>query len=344
MPAIRVLIVDDSPTMRGVISAVLNRDPDIEVVGTASDPYEARERIKALAPDVVTLDVEMPRMSGVDFLEKLMRLRPTPTIMVSTLTHQGTEMSVEALRLGAFDCVGKPTSGDPTEALSVLPEKVKAASKSRIAHRRSGVATPPPGQYTPGDKVVFIGSSTGGVDALLTVLGSFPANCPPTLVTQHMMAGFIESFAGRLDRSCAAKVEVATEGARIRPGCIYIAPGGEAHLEVRRSGGLVCRLRQGEPVSGHRPSVDALFRSAADACGARAVGAILTGMGADGAEGLLAMREAGAVTFGQNEASCVVYGMPRVAKQMGAVVHEVPLSKIAERVLGESAGIARASA
>lgn len=344
MSKIRVLIVDDSPTMRGVISAVLGRDPQIEVVGTASDPYEARERIKTLLPDVVTLDVEMPRMNGVDFLEKLMRLRPTPTIMVSTLTHQGAEMSVEALRLGAFDCVGKPTSGDPTQALSVLPEKVRAASKSRIAHRRSGVSTPPPDQYTPSDKVVFIGASTGGVDALLTVLGSFPENCPPTLVTQHMMAGFIENFASRLDRACAAKVEVATEGALVRPGRVYIAPGGHAHLEIRRSGGLVCRIRPGEPISGHRPSVDAMFESAAEVCGARAVGAILTGMGSDGAKGLLAMREAGAVTFGQNESTCVVYGMPRVAKELGAVVHEAPLSKIAERVLSEGAGIARASA
>jgi two-component system chemotaxis response regulator CheB len=323
----RVLVVDDSPTMRGMIISVLRRDPDIEVVGGAGDPLQAREAIKALNPDVITLDVEMPKMSGIEFLEKIMRLRPMPVIMVSTLTHAGAATTLEALELGAFDCVGKPDFDD-------LAEKVKAAAKSRV-RAASDRATPQVRRsaFQPGPKVVAIGSSTGGVEALLTMLRTFPANCPPTLITQHMPATFTKSFAERLDRVCAPQVCEATDGARLRVGQIYLAPGGATHLEV--SGGVhpTCRLKDGDPVNGHRPSVDVLFDSVARAFGPRSVGVILTGMGRDGAQGLKTMRDSGARTIGQDEASSVVYGMPKVAFEVGAVERQLPIARIGHATL-----------
>ena len=333
MASVRVLIVDDSATMRGIIAAALRKDPEIEVVGAASDPYQAREAIKELSPDVVTLDVEMPRMNGVEFLEKLMRLRPTPTIMISTLTQRGAALTIEALRLGAFDCVGKPTSGDMSTVFEELPAKVKAAAMARVRKPQPAAASEPPSGFNPNTSVVCIGSSTGGVDALSTVLSRFPANCPPTLVTQHMMQGFIASFAARLDKSCAPKIDVARDGEPLKPGRVYIAPGGETHLEVVGSNTPACRLRAGDLVSGHRPSVDVLFSSAANILGPRCVGVILTGMGADGADGLLKIREAGGRTIGQNEDTCVVYGMPRVAYERGGVERQSPLGSIAEHIL-----------
>ena len=329
---IKVLVVDDSPTMRAVISAALNQDPEIEVVGAAADPFEARESIKALNPDVITLDIEMPKMNGLDFLEKIMRLRPMPVIMVSTLTQAGAASTIEALEMGAFDCVGKPD-------FEGLPEKVKAASKSRI--RPLGERNAPghapdagPSDFTPADKLIAIGSSTGGVEALISVLSTFPKNCPPTLITQHMPPSFTASFAARLDRLCAPAVAEASDGATIEAGKIYLAPGGVAHLEV--GGGAtrhVCRLRESETVSGHRPSVDVLFNSVARTFGNRAVGVILTGMGRDGAAGLKAMRDVGARTIGQDEASCVVYGMPKAAFELGAVEKQLPIGKIARAAL-----------
>ena len=330
---VRVLIVDDSATMRSLIATVLQRDPEIEVVGEAGDPLEAREAIKKLNPDVITLDVEMPNMNGIDFLEKIMRLRPMPVVMVSTLTVRGAEATVEALELGAIDCVAKPSTGG-LEGFHDLPFKVKAAAKAKVKPLKpASAAKPAPLEAAPGDRVIAIGSSTGGVEALIAILSRFPANCPPTVITQHMPATFTKSFSERLDRLCAPKVAEAHDGAALEIGRVYIAPGGEHHLEIGGSGTLRCRLSGGPPVNGHRPSVDVLFRSAAKAAGGRAVGAILTGMGRDGAEGLLAMRRAGARTFGQDEASSVVYGMPKVAFELGAVERQAPLDRLASELL-----------
>ena len=335
---VQVLVVDDSPTMRSMISSVLASDPAIEVVGTAGDAAQARTAIKQLNPDVITLDVEMPNMNGLDFLEKIMRLRPMPVIMVSTLTSKGAEASLAALELGAFDCIGKPTAGDP-QPFAGLVEKVKQAGKSKAHIASAASATPPVNgtpvieDYRPGINIVAIGASTGGVEALITLLSNYPENCPPTLITQHMPEAFTSSFAARLDRLCKPDVAEATDGAPILPGKVYVAPGGERHLEVVGGTSLRCRLREGETVNGHRPSVDVLFKSVAARCGKRAVGVILTGMGRDGAAGLLEMRKGGATTIGQNEASCVVYGMPRSAFEMGAVENQLPLRKIGGEVL-----------
>ncbi|ANP45675.1 protein-glutamate methylesterase/protein-glutamine glutaminase [Candidatus Viadribacter manganicus] len=328
MSAVRVLIVDDSATIRGLIRRVLSKDSEILVVGEAGDPLEARQAIKELNPDVVTLDVEMPHMSGIEFLEKIMRLRPTPVIMVSTLTQQGAAISIQALEIGAVDCVGKPDFHD-------LCEKVKAAARARVRPLGDHVAQAPkrPNGYRPSSRILAIGSSTGGVEALLTMLSSFPENCPPTLITQHMPASFTTSFAARLDRLCAPQVREAVDGAPILPGHVYLAPGGAAHLEAVGGANPRCRLVEAGPVNGHRPSVDVLFASVCAQFGKRAVGVILTGMGADGAKGLKAMREAGAATIGQNEATSVVYGMPRAAFELGAVERQLPLGAIGPAAL-----------
>jgi two-component system chemotaxis response regulator CheB len=332
---IRTLIVDDSATMRALIAVTLAADPEIEVVGEAADPLQAREAIKALNPDVITLDVEMPNMNGIDFLERLMRLRPMPVVMVSTLTTRGAEATLEALELGAVDCVAKPGSGD-RHAFDHLAEKVKTAARARIRPR---AAKPAPVSswaaaeaYVPDGKIVAIGSSTGGVEALMTLIEWLPANCAPTLITQHMPATFTRSFAERMNRASAAEVAEAYDGAQLAPGKVYLAPGGANHLELDGTGPC-CRVSSGAPVSGHSPSVDVLFASVARAAKARAVGVILTGMGRDGAQGLMAMREAGARTLGQDEATSVVYGMPRAAHEIGAVERQLPLEKIAPAIL-----------
>jgi two-component system, chemotaxis family, protein-glutamate methylesterase/glutaminase len=306
------------------------------VIGTAGDPLQAREAIKALNPDVVTLDIEMPNMNGLEFLEKIMRLRPMPVIMISTLTQQGADASVRALEIGAFDCVGKPSAGvSAAEAFAELPAKVKAAKRSRPrqAAQRPNGGEQNAARFDPSNRIVAIGSSTGGVEALLTIISRFPANCPPTVITQHMPATFTGSFAQRLDRFSAAKVAEAKEGAPLLQGHVYLAPGGATHLEVAGSAALRCRLREGGLVNGHRPSVDRLFESVSASVGENAVGVILTGMGRDGAQGLLTMRGAGAHTIGQDETSSVVYGMPRVAHEIGAVERQLPLSRIAGEVL-----------
>jgi two-component system, chemotaxis family, protein-glutamate methylesterase/glutaminase len=334
MNTVKVLVVDDSPTMRAILKAYLQRDPQITVIGEAGDPYEAREAIKALSPDVVTLDINMPRMGGLEFLEKIMRLRPTPVIMVSSEVGEGAAASIEALAIGAFDCVAKPAHGNPAGAFADLPAKVKAAARAPRATLGAGKRHDPArSNFQPNGHIVAIGASTGGVDALFSVLSAFPANCPPTVVTQHMPATFTASFAQRLDQNCAPQVHEAWDGAPLRPGQVYIAPGGVAHLEVGSSQGLACRLVRGEPVSGHRPSVDVLFRSVAQ-LGRRAVGIILTGMGRDGAEGLLEMRRNGARTLGQDEQTSLVYGMPRAAAECGAVERQLPLAAIPSAILG----------
>lgn len=331
----RVLVVDDSPTMRGLITAILRSDPEVDVVGQAGDALEARAAIKALNPDVVTLDIEMPNMNGLDFLEKIMTLRPMPVIMVSTMTHRGAEATLAALEIGAFDCVGKPVPGEP-RPFGDLAEKVKAAARSQRQYVKLAASRVPPpavADFRVGRKIVAIGSSTGGVEALIAVLQKFPANCPPTVITQHMPPSFTRSFAERLNRLCAPVVQEATDGARLEIGKIYLAPGGERHLQVASASAPHCRLVEGGPINGHRPSVDALFDSVAELAGRNAVGVILTGMGRDGAAGLLKMRHAGARTIGQNEKTCVVYGMPRVAFELGAVEQQFPLNAIGEEIL-----------
>jgi two-component system chemotaxis response regulator CheB len=340
MKPVRVLIVDDSATMRALIRATLTSDSGIVVAGEAADPLEAREAIKALNPDVMTLDVEMPRMNGLEFLEKVMRLRPLPVIMVSSLTERGGSVTISAMEIGAFDYVTKPTPQNPN-SFARLAEKVKAAASAKIGDRavvavrpdiRAAAPAPMAKAAALTGKLVAIGASTGGVEALVTILSQFPRDCAPTVVTIHLPTPFTRSFAERLDRICAPRVHEATQGAAILPGNIYVAPGTHAHLEVSRTDHLRCVLREGDAVSGHRPSVDALFQSVARNVGAKSVGVILTGMGGDGAQGLLSMRRAGARTLGQNEATCVVYGMPKVAHQIGAVEKQAPLHAIAAEV------------
>ena len=332
---VTVLVVDDSPTMRGLITAALRRDPEIEVVGSAADPLEAREAIKRLNPDVITLDVEMPNMNGLDFLEKIMRLRPMPVVMVSTLTQAGADVSVAARERGAGAAVGKPVDGAPAAvAFAELAQKGKTAAGSRVRARGDAPAAPPPeaaAYRAAPDHILAIGASTGGVEALITILSGFPEQCPATVITQHMPATFTRSFAARLDKMCAPAVSEAEDGAPLKPGHVYIAPGGEAHLEVSGTTPR-CRLVRNDPVSGHRPSVDVLFESVARARRPM-TGVILTGMGRDGARGLLAMRQAGARTLGQDEASCIVYGMPRAAFELGAVERQLPLHRLRPAIL-----------
>lgn len=324
----RVLVVDDSNVMRKLISAALSADPELEVVGEAGDPLQAREAIKALNPDVITLDVEMPNMSGIDFLERIMRLRPMPVVMVSTLTARGTEATLAALELGAVDCIEKPRGSDAA-GFRLIAEKVKMAARARVRQRSACAPTPQAGElFVPNDKIVAIGSSTGGVEALLTIVEQLPANCAPTVITQHMPATFTKSFAERLNRACAAIVTEARDGDPLLPGRVYVAPGGDYHLEIEGKAQLRCKVSHGDPVSGHCPSVDVLFSSVARNAKQRGVGVILTGMGRDGAQGLKAMRDAGARTLGQDESTCVVYGMPRAAHDLGAVERQLPLEKL----------------
>jgi len=323
----RVLVVDDSPVMRQLIGAALRADPELEVVGEAGDPLQAREAIKALNPDVITLDVEMPNMNGIDFLERIMRLRPMPVVMVSTLTARGTEATLAALELGAVDCIEKPRGSD-ADGFRRIAEKVKIAARARVRAKPLHVEPPCSADYTPKDQIVAIGSSTGGVEALLSIAERLPANCAPTVIAQHMPATFTKSFAERLNKASAATVAEAKDGDPLLPGRVYLAPGGDFHLEVEGTRHLRCKVTRGDPVSGHCPSVDVLFDSVARTARDRAVGVILTGMGRDGARGLLAMRQAGARTLGQDEHSCVVYGMPRAAFELGAVERQLPLEKL----------------
>jgi two-component system, chemotaxis family, protein-glutamate methylesterase/glutaminase len=335
---VRVLVVDDSAVMRQLLTGLLEADPEITVVGTAADPYIARERIKALNPDVVTLDVEMPHMDGLTFLRKIMALRPMPVVMISTLTQGGAETTLEALEIGAVDFVAKPVQ-ERAERLAdlaqELQQKVKAAAHVRVGVRRAAAAPAPRRERLrrATGKIVFIGASTGGVEALKTVLMGLPEDCPPTLIAQHMPPRFTTGFASRLNRECPMAVSEAMDGEVLEAGHVYIAPGSH-HLEIVRSaGGFAARLSDGALVSGHRPSVDVLFRSAARVCAKSAVAAILTGMGKDGADGLLELRRAGGRTLGQDEETSLIYGMPRVAFECGAVMRQHSLSKMADAIL-----------
>lgn len=343
---IKVLCVDDSAMIRSLMTEIINSQPDMVVVATAADPLVARDLVKQHNPDVMTLDVEMPRMDGLEFLEKLMRLRPMPVLMVSSLTERGSEAALRALELGAIDFVTKPRLGIRDGLLAytdLIADKIRIAATARMLPARrpatginpATVAEPPllrsPMLST--EKLIIIGASTGGTEAIREVLQPLPSDSPGIMIAQHMPAGFTNSFAQRLNGLCRIAVSEAVHGERILPGHAYIAPGG-FHLSVARSGAnYVAQVDQAAPVNRHRPSVDVLFDSAALHVGKNAIGVILTGMGRDGAEGLLRMRQAGAHTLAQDEASCVVFGMPREAIAIGAASEVAALQQMSQRVI-----------
>jgi two-component system chemotaxis response regulator CheB len=345
---IKVVVVDDSALVRGLLSEIINRQHDMQCVGVAADPLQAREVIRSANPDVITLDVEMPRMDGIDFLSRLMRLRPTPVVMVSTLTERGAEVTMRALELGAVDFVAKPKIGvaDGLKRLADdITDKIRVAAHAQV-HRLSAAA-PAPQAATPAtpsahpsplgrlstEKLIFIGASTGGTEATKAVLIELPADMPGILITQHMPAGFTTSYAKRLDSLSRIRVKEATDGERVLPGHAYLAPGG-LHLSVERSGAnYIARVRDSEAVNRHKPSVEVLFQSAARVVGQNALGVMLTGMGADGAQAMRTMHDAGSYNICQDEASCVVFGMPREAIARGAAHEVLPLSRIAAALI-----------
>lgn len=345
---IKVIVVDDSAFIRELLTSLLNSDPDIVVVDSAPDPYVAREKIKLHNPDVITLDIEMPRMDGLDFLRKIMALRPMAVVMVSSLTQTGADATIKALEIGAVDFVGKPAmdiAAGMEAKRAELIAKVKAAARARVSRRALApehqVQQLPSVGYLSTEKIIAIGASTGGVEALTEVLRPLPADSPAIVITQHMPRQFTGGFAARLDGLCAIHVCEAEHGQRILPGHAYIAPG-DRHLEVGRSGAnYVARVEKTQAVGGHVPAVDVMFHSVARSVGPNAIGVILTGMGKDGAEGLLAMRRAGARTIGQNEESCVVYGMPHAAYEMGGVEQQLPLPRIAGGMMALASASAR---
>ena len=335
MSRTRVLVVDDSAVMRGVMTRIVNSQPDMAVCAVASDPIIALERVRTAPPDVITLDVEMPRMDGLEFLRRLMQWRPLPVVMVSSLTERGADTTLRALELGAVDFIAKPALASATDLdlyADELTEKLRAAATSRFAPGRSSNCLLSLNGKT-ADKVIVIGASTGGVEALRTVLTPLPAGMPPILVAQHMPAGFTRSFAQRLDSLCQIDVKEAEDREPLRAGCAYIAPGGKHLLLEKSAAGLATRLSLEAPVNRHRPSVERLFRSAARAAGGRCIGVMLSGMGADGAEAMLELREGGARNIAQDEASCVVFGMPKQAIALRAVHDVLPLGDIAARLV-----------
>lgn len=343
MGKVKVLVVDDSALVREILAQGLNRDPGIEVVSTASNPYIARDKIVELKPDVLTLDVEMPRMDGVEFLRKLMPQYPLPVVMVSALTQKGKQITFEALEAGALDFVTKPST-DVARGLNImlgeLREKVKAASQVDVSHWRKMERDQKPTRLESTralaestDKVIAIGASTGGTEAIRRVITRFPGDTPGVVIVQHMPAGFTKMFADRLDQECAMEVVEASHGDRVLAGRILIAPG-DYHMEVHRSGGIYqVHLNQQDKVCGHRPSVEVLFNSVAKHVGANAIGVMLTGMGHDGADAMKTMRDAGARTMAQDEASSIVFGMPKEAYLRGGAEKLYPLDNIAEEVL-----------
>jgi len=334
--SIRVLIIDDSATMRSILQSRLSNLPDIQVVGAACDAMQGRAMIKELEPDVVTLDIEMPGMSGLDFLDKIMTLRPTPVIIVSSLTSAGSDITARALALGAVDCYCKSDfSGPALNDHGKLADLIRQASQVRVRRRAPEVErmAAPLRAASVSTRLIAIGSSTGGVEALQVLLSSFPPNCPPTVIVQHVDARFAPAIARTLDASSPAHVQIAEPDTPLQRGNVYLAPGGERHLLVAGQTQLYAKLRAGPLVSGHRPSVCALFHSVAASVGRDAIGILLTGMGADGAQGLLAMSQAGAQTIAQDEATCTVFGMPRVAISLGAAKIVAPLGRIASHAL-----------
>ncbi len=354
MAKIKVVVVDDSALVRSLLTEIINRQGDMQCIGAAADPLVAREMIRELSPDVITLDVEMPRMDGLEFLSRLMRLRPMPVVMVSTLTELGAEITLRALEMGAVDYVAKPRIGVTSglnELASDIVDKIRVAASAQVKRlgpapsATPGVApagaTPepvrPPLPRLSTEKVICIGASTGGTEAIREVLVPMPADAPAIVITQHMPPGFTTSFATRLNSLCRISVEEARNGQRILPGHAYIAPGGH-HLRIDRSGSnYVAVVEDTEPVNRHRPSVEVLFKSAARVLGPNAIAIMLTGMGADGAQAMREMKDAGSYNYVQDEASCVVFGMPRMAIQSGAAHEILPLTQITPAVLSRLA-------
>ncbi|MCB6182760.1 chemotaxis response regulator protein-glutamate methylesterase [Leeia sp. TBRC 13508] len=345
MNRLKVVVVDDSALIRSLLTEIINQSSDMTVVGVAADPYAAREVIRNTNPDVITLDIEMPKMDGLDFLEKLMRLRPTPVLMISTLTERSSDATLKALELGAIDYIAKPKL-DIARGMEAFADEIrdklrtvaKATVKARVMdvtpkHTADSILPSIKGKMLSTEKLILVGSSTGGTEALREFLVPMPPDSPAILVTQHMPEMFTKSFAQRLNGLCRIEVKEAEHGERVMPGHAYIAPG-HSHMLLARSGAnYVIELNQGPPVNRHRPSVDVLFRSGANIAGPNVVGVILTGMGKDGAVGMLEMKQAGAYNFAQDEASCVVFGMPKEAIALGGADEIVPLSKMTERVL-----------
>ena len=344
---IKVLVIDDSALIRTLLTEIINSQADMQVVGVAPDPIVARDMIKQLNPDVLTLDVEMPKMDGLDFLERLMRLRPMPVVMVSTLTERGSEITLRALELGATDFVTKPKmsiADGMREYTDLIADKIRAASQARISSLPSSAAKGASQNAAPislrnplisSEKLIIVGASTGGTEAIKSFLLGMPSDCPGILITQHMPAGFTKSFANRLDGVCQISVKEAEGGERILPGHAYIAPG-DQHLLLSRSGAnYVTQLSDAAPVSRHKPSVDVLFESAAQAAGKNAIGVILTGMGKDGAAGMALMKASGAYNYAQDEDSCVVFGMPKEAIAHGGVDEVLPLVDLPKAVLSQ---------
>ncbi len=336
---IKVLIVDDSAIVREIFVKELSRDPELEVVGTAPDPFVARDKVVQLKPDVITLDIEMPRMDGVTFLRKLMRYFPLPTIIVSSLTPKGGDLALEALEAGAVDVMCKPGAAYTVGDMSIeLIDKIKAAARVRV-NKQNAESTSAPvstkrlSMTRTTNKVVAIGASTGGTQALQQVLSAMPANAPGILVVQHMPEHFTRSFAERLNQLCAVQVKEAEDGESVAPGKVLIAPGNQ-HMLLRRSGAnYLVQVKKGPLVSRHRPSVDVLFKSVARFAGRNSLGVIMTGMGSDGADGMAEMKEHGAQTIAQDEASCVVFGMPKEAIARNAINHTVSLTRIPQTIL-----------
>lgn len=352
MAKIRVIVVDDSALVRSLLTEIINKQPDMECIGAAHDPLIAREMIREMNPDVITLDVEMPRMDGLDFLSRLMRLRPMPVVMVSTLTEQGAEITLRALEMGAVDFVAKPRIGVSSglkELSTEIADKIRTAAVAQVGRRTpaaaaiaakanvpAGAATPPTRSIlarASTEKVICIGASTGGTEAIREVLVPLPADSPAIVITQHMPPGFTTSFAARLDSMCKIRVKEATDGERILPGHAYIAPGGKQFRIDRSGANYVAVVEDTEPVNRHKPSVEVLFHSAAKVLGPNAYGVMLTGMGGDGAQAMKEMRDAGSYNICQDEATCVVFGMPRMAIQAGAAHEVLPITQIAPTLM-----------
>lgn len=350
MKKIRIVVVDDSALVRSLLAGIINRQPDMECVGAAHDPLIAREMIRELNPDVITLDIEMPRMDGIDFLGRLMRLRPMPVVMISTLTERGAEVTMKALELGAVDFVSKPRLGVAdglNELSSQIVEKIRIAASAHIRRMTPQVATAGQdkalGSRAPvslvgrvsTEKLVFIGASTGGTEAIKEVLTPLPAAFPAIVITQHMPPGFTTSFAARLNSLCRIAVREAVHGERLLPGHAYIAPGGKQFRVDRSGANYMAVVEDGEPVNRHKPSVEVLFRSGAKVAGRNAFGIMLTGMGNDGAKAMREMKDAGSYNFVQDEASCVVFGMPKEAIAHGAADEVLPLKDIADALIAK---------
>jgi two-component system chemotaxis response regulator CheB len=332
---IKVLVVDDSALIRSLLAEIIKQTPDMELVGAAPDAYVAKEMVMQLKPDVITLDIEMPKVDGLTFLDKLMKARPTPVIMISTLTEKGADATIRSLELGAIDFIAKPkldVARGIGEYQQEIVEKIRVAAKTKPRARSKAASEVKaiPVQYSGTETIVGIGASTGGTEAIRQVLEQLSPAFPATVITQHMPPNFTKSFAERLNNLCRISVHEARDGERILPGNAYIAPG-DKHMQIIRSGAdYRIKLNDGPLVSGHKPAVDVMFESLAKVVGKNTIATILTGMGKDGAKGLLALREAGAITMAQDEASCVVYGMPRAALELGATKHIIPLDKMSK--------------